>query len=122
MSLIEAINSRKLDMLGRANPGRINWKEISILIPARTETECFARHRQLLNSELIKGAFSPAEDEVILKLRSENMTFESIGRYLRRPGKRCSERCARLLNNQSIAHQQLQAECKRGGRNFGGEE
>lgn len=83
---------------------KLDWDKIRRVV-GRTESECMNQYRCLINAALRKGPFTRIEDETILKMKSENATFESIGRQLGRPGKRCSERYAKLIMKPKVPNE-----------------
>lgn len=90
--------SREQDELLRkclARYGRRSWKEIARHIPNRTDIQCLHRWNTVLNPDLVKGPWTPEEDEEIRSLVSQFDTprWSLIAKHLPgRIGKQCRER------------------------------
>ncbi|KAL0919628.1 hypothetical protein M5K25_011737 [Dendrobium thyrsiflorum] len=78
-----------------------NWKKIAESVPGRTEVQCLHRWQKVLNPELIKGPWTPEEDNIIIELVAKyGPTKWSIiaGSLPGRIGKQCRERWHNHLN------------------------
>ena len=78
-----------------------NWKKIAESLPGRTDVQCLHRWQKVLNPELVKGPWSDVEDDIVLKLVSENGAHKwtTIAEHLPgRMGKQCRERWHNHLN------------------------
>lgn len=72
-----------------------NWKAISDYLHSRTPTQCMHRWKKVLNPQLVKGAWTKEEDEILIRLVRENGPghWSSIAEHLTgRNGKQCRER------------------------------
>ncbi|XP_020102092.1 myb-related protein 3R-1-like isoform X2 [Ananas comosus] len=77
------------------------WKKIAEFFPDRTEVQCLHRWQKVLNPELIKGPWTPEEDEIIIELVKKYgpAKWSVIARSLPgRIGKQCRERWHNHLN------------------------
>ncbi|KAJ6816250.1 transcription factor MYB3R-3-like isoform X1 [Iris pallida] len=77
------------------------WKKIAESFPDRTEVQCLHRWQKVLNPELIKGPWTPEEDDKIVALVSKYgpSKWSLIARSLPgRIGKQCRERWHNHLN------------------------
>lgn len=77
------------------------WNLIAPKLPRRTPTQIAARWEKCLNPELIKGPFTPEEDQIILQFVEKNgpHSWPSISKMI--PGrspKQCRERWFNHLN------------------------
>ena len=82
------------------NKGK-NWKRIAETLPGRTDVQCLHRWQKVLNPELVKGPWTDDEDNLVLRLVSENgpQKWTSIAEHLPgRIGKQCRERWHNHLN------------------------
>ncbi|XP_006644989.1 transcription factor MYB3R-2 [Oryza brachyantha] len=78
-----------------------NWKKIAECFPYRTEVQCLHRWQKVLNPELIKGPWTPEEDDQIINLVKEYgpTKWSVIAKALPgRIGKQCRERWHNHLN------------------------
>ncbi|XP_020571175.1 transcription factor MYB3R-3 isoform X1 [Phalaenopsis equestris] len=78
-----------------------NWKKIAESVPGRTEVQCLHRWQKVLNPKLIKGPWTPEEDNVIIELVAKyGPTKWSViaGSLPGRIGKQCRERWHNHLN------------------------
>lgn len=81
--------------------GPRNWKSIATHFNDRTDVQCLHRWQKVLNPELIKGPWTKAEDEVVIKLvkRHGPKHWTTIASQLPgRMGKQCRERWHNHLN------------------------
>jgi myb-related protein len=72
-----------------------NWKLISDYLHNRTPTQCMHRWKKVVNPQLVKGAWTKDEDEILIRLVRENGPghWSSIAEHLvGRNGKQCRER------------------------------
>jgi len=72
-----------------------NWKKISALLKDRTDVQCLHRWQKVLNPELVKGAWTPDEDQKLAELVRlyGPQKWSDIARQLPgRIGKQCRER------------------------------
>lgn len=77
------------------------WKKIAEFFPDRTEVQCLHRWQKVLNPELVKGPWSPEEDEKIVALVAKygSAKWSLIAKALPgRIGKQCRERWHNHLN------------------------
>ncbi|CAL9117811.1 unnamed protein product, partial [Musa textilis] len=77
------------------------WKKIAESFPDRTEVQCLHRWQKVLNPELIKGPWTPEEDEKITSLVAKYgpKKWSVIANSLPgRIGKQCRERWHNHLN------------------------
>ncbi|XP_020571176.1 transcription factor MYB3R-3 isoform X2 [Phalaenopsis equestris] len=79
-----------------------NWKKIAESVPGRTEVQCLHRWQKVLNPKLIKGPWTPEEDNVIIELVAKyGPTKWSViaGSLPGRIGKQCRERSDNSIKN-----------------------
>jgi myb proto-oncogene protein len=72
-----------------------NWKKIAEHVKDRTDVQCLHRWQKVLNPELVKGPWTPEEDELVIKLVQKYgaKKWSLIASHLRgRIGKQCRER------------------------------
>lgn len=72
-----------------------NWKSVSALLHNRTQAQCLHRWQKVLNPNLVKGAWTREEDDMLLKLVQDNgpKNWSNIASHLKgRIGKQCRER------------------------------
>ncbi|XP_051113914.1 transcription factor MYB3R-3-like [Andrographis paniculata] len=77
------------------------WKKIAEFCPERTEVQCLHRWQKVLNPDLVKGPWTPEEDEKIKKLVDKYgpKKWSTIAKSLPgRIGKQCRERWHNHLN------------------------
>ncbi|XP_077239035.1 transcription factor MYB3R-3-like [Tasmannia lanceolata] len=77
------------------------WKKIAEYFPDRSEVQCLHRWQKVLNPELIKGPWTPEEDDKIIELVSKYgpAKWSVISKSLSgRIGKQCRERWHNHLN------------------------
>ena len=75
--------------------GAKNWKKIAKRMPNRTDVQCLHRWQKVLNPELVKGPWSPEEDELVKQLVEKYgpRSWSVIAKHLKgRIGKQCRER------------------------------
>ncbi|KAI0502029.1 hypothetical protein KFK09_016974 [Dendrobium nobile] len=78
-----------------------SWKKIAESIPDRTEVQCLHRWQKVINPELVKGSWTPLEDDVIINLVAKYgpTKWSVIAKSLPgRIGKQCRERWHNHLN------------------------
>ncbi|PON92007.1 GAMYB transcription factor [Trema orientale] len=78
-----------------------NWKKIAECISGRNDVQCLHRWQKVLNPDLIKGAWTKEEDDLIIEKVREFGTgkWSQIAKYLPgRIGKQCRERWHNHLN------------------------
>ncbi|XP_074271254.1 transcription factor MYB3R-3-like [Silene latifolia] len=78
-----------------------SWKKIAEFFPDRSEVQCLHRWQKVLNPELVKGPWTPEEDEMIIELvaRYGPSKWSIIAKSLPgRIGKQCRERWHNHLN------------------------
>ncbi|XP_072954935.1 transcription factor MYB3R-2-like [Typha angustifolia] len=78
-----------------------SWKKIAESFPDRTEVQCLHRWQKVLNPDLIKGPWTPEEDEKIINLVKKHgpAKWSDIAKSLPgRIGKQCRERWHNHLN------------------------
>ena len=78
-----------------------NWKKIAEHFEGRTDVQCLHRWQKVLNPELVKGPWTKAEDQLILKLVEEHgpKRWSLIAAQIDgRIGKQCRERWHNHLN------------------------
>jgi len=78
----------------KVNAGR-NWKKIAAHLPGRTDVQCLHRWQKVLKPGLIKGPWSPEEDELLERLVMVHgqKKWSLIAKELAgRLGKQCRER------------------------------
>lgn len=81
--------------------GDNDWKTIASALCHRTEIECYNRWHNSINTVQVKGAWSPEEDALVLKLVKEYgpKKWCQIAKHLHgRIGKQCRERWLNHLN------------------------
>jgi hypothetical protein len=81
--------------------GAKNWKAIAQHFPTRTDVQCLHRWQKVLNPDLIKGSWTPEEDQKIVDLVAEHgpKKWSIIASHLPgRIGKQCRERWHNHLN------------------------
>ena len=84
-----------------AKSGDHDWETISSALHHRTEIECYNRWHNSINTVQVKGAWSPEEDALVLKLVKEYgpKKWSQIAKHLHgRIGKQCRERWLNHLN------------------------
>ncbi|KAL6609852.1 hypothetical protein ACP70R_039821 [Stipagrostis hirtigluma subsp. patula] len=72
-----------------------HWKKIAAYFPDRTEVQCLHRWQKVLDPELIKGPWTPEEDDMIINMVKKHgpKKWSLIARSLDgRIGKQCRER------------------------------
>ncbi|KAL6841321.1 hypothetical protein ACP4OV_028839 [Aristida adscensionis] len=72
-----------------------HWKKIAAYFPDRTEVQCLHRWQKVLDPELIKGPWTPEEDDIIINMVKKHgpKKWSVIARSLNgRIGKQCRER------------------------------
>lgn len=76
-----------------------NWKEIQKSFPKKTTLQCFTRYKRI-RPGLIKGSWSPEEDEYIIQLvKLHGKHWSKIEKYLTtRNGKQIRERYLNVLD------------------------
>lgn len=77
------------------NFGKKDWKTISSFLPGRTEPQCMSRWKKSLDPDLVKGYWTPEEDQQIIDLVALYGTkcWTLIAKHLNgRLGKQCRER------------------------------
>ncbi|XP_062396963.1 v-myb avian myeloblastosis viral oncogene homolog-like 2a isoform X2 [Sardina pilchardus] len=77
------------------NFGQEDWKTIATFLPGRSEFHCHHRFRRVLDPELVKGGWTKAEDEMLVKLVEMYgcKKWTVIAKHLKgRHGKQCRER------------------------------
>lgn len=83
-----------------ANNAR-NWKKIAVSLPGRTDVQCLHRWQKVLKPGLIKGPWTPEEDDKVVSLvqRYGQKKWSFIAGELKgRLGKQCRERWYNHLN------------------------
>lgn len=78
-----------------------SWKKIAEFFPHRSEVQCLHRWQKVLNPELVKGPWTPEEDEKIIELVAKYgpTKWSVIAKSLPgRIGKQCRERWHNHLN------------------------
>lgn len=78
-----------------------SWKKIAEFFPDRSEVQCLHRWQKVLNPELVKGPWTPEEDEKIIELVKKYgpTKWSAIAKALPgRIGKQCRERWHNHLN------------------------
>ncbi|KAL6783868.1 hypothetical protein ACKKBG_A03810 [Auxenochlorella protothecoides x Auxenochlorella symbiontica] len=84
-----------------ATNGPGSWGHIAMLLPNRTEAQCFHRWQKVLNPEVCKGPWTKQEDQLILRLvdhyGAKQWTLVA-GHLQGRLGKQCRERWHNHLN------------------------
>ncbi|KAG9454676.1 hypothetical protein H6P81_007580 [Aristolochia fimbriata] len=78
-----------------------SWKKIAAFFPDRSEVQCLHRWQKVLNPELIKGPWTPEEDDKIIELVGNYgpTKWSVIAKSLHgRIGKQCRERWHNHLN------------------------
>lgn len=81
--------------------GGKNWKKISTRLPGRSDVQCLHRWQKVLKPGLIKGPWTPEEDETVVGLVKihGHKKWSYIARQLKgRLGKQCRERWYNHLN------------------------
>jgi hypothetical protein len=77
-----------------ANSGK-NWKKIAFFLPGRTDVQCLHRWQKVLKPGLVKGPWTPEEDNLVAELVEKygQKKWSFIARQLQgRLGKQCRER------------------------------
>lgn len=75
--------------------GGKNWKKIASKLRGRTDVQCLHRWQKVLKPGLVKGPWTPEEDNVVIELVEKHGTkkWSHIARQLNgRLGKQCRER------------------------------
>lgn len=75
--------------------GPKNWKKVAESLPDRSETQCLHRWQKVLNPDLIKGQWTPEEDQRMVELVQQHgaKKWSFIASQLKgRIGKQCRER------------------------------
>lgn len=74
--------------------GARNWKKIAEDVPGRNHVQCLQRWRKALDPSVVKGHWSPEEDEKLLALVSENpKNWGHVAKGIEgRTAKQCRER------------------------------
>jgi len=78
-----------------------NWKKIAEYFPERTDVQCLHRWQKVLNPELVKGPWTPEEDQKVIELVKiyGPKKWSLIASHLPgRIGKQCRERWHNHLN------------------------
>ena len=78
-----------------------NWKKISEILVGRTDVQCLHRWQKVLRPGLIKGPWTPEEDNAVIELVKQYgiKSWSFIARQLKgRLGKQCRERWHNHLN------------------------
>ncbi|XP_060557661.1 myb-related protein B-like isoform X2 [Ruditapes philippinarum] len=81
--------------------GNQDWKLVSRYFPDRSDLQCQHRWYKVLNPDLIKGPWTPEEDQKVLELVKQfgAKKWTIISKYLNgRTGKQCRERWHNHLN------------------------
>jgi len=81
--------------------GARNWKKVASYIKDRTDVQCLHRWQKVLNPSLIKGPWTPTEDNIVIEMVKKNgaKNWSEIARHLPgRIGKQCRERWHNHLN------------------------
>eukprot|EP01040_Poterioochromonas_malhamensis_P011847 gene11847-12923_t len=81
--------------------GGRNWKKIAEQIPDRTDVQCLHRWQKVLRPGLVKGPWTPEEDQLVTELVGKYgvKSWSFIARQLKgRLGKQCRERWYNHLN------------------------
>ncbi|GMH62807.1 hypothetical protein TrST_g12877 [Triparma strigata] len=84
----------------RVNDGK-NWKKIADDLPGRTDVQCLHRWQKVLRPGLVKGPWTPEEDELVKDLVGKygQKKWSFIAKQLKgRLGKQCRERWYNHLN------------------------
>jgi len=72
-----------------------NWKVIALEVPGRNHVQCLQRWKKVLTPGLVKGHWTPEEDEVLKKVvrRKDISTWAKVAEYVPgRTAKQCRER------------------------------
>ncbi len=75
--------------------GARNWKKVASFIKERTDVQCLHRWQKVLNPSLIKGPWTPAEDNIVIEMVKKHgpKNWSDIAQHLPgRIGKQCRER------------------------------
>eukprot|EP00924_Labyrinthula_sp_SR-Ha-C_P003534 maker-scaffold_53-snap-gene-0.37-mRNA-1 protein AED:0.02 eAED:0.02 QI:64/1/1/1/1/1/2/65/206 len=74
--------------------GPNNWKKVASFIPSRSYSQCFHRWIKVLKPGLVKGFWTPEEDQIILQAvaEGEEKWTRIATRIPGRLGKQCRER------------------------------
>jgi hypothetical protein len=78
-----------------------NWKKIAENFPDRTDVQCLHRWQKVLNPEVVKGPWTPEEDQKVIELVEQlgAKKWSQIAQHLPgRIGKQCRERWHNHLN------------------------
>lgn len=84
-----------------AEYGGKSWKKIASQLPGRTDVQCLHRWQKVLKPGLIKGPWTPEEDDTVIRLVKihGHKKWSYIARQLQgRLGKQCRERWYNHLN------------------------
>ena len=84
-----------------AEYGGKSWKKIASELPGRTDVQCLHRWQKVLKPGLIKGPWTPEEDDTVIRLVKTHghKKWSYIARQLQgRLGKQCRERWYNHLN------------------------
>lgn len=81
--------------------GARSWKKIAQYFDNRSDVQCLHRWQKVLNPELVKGPWTPEEDQIVLdlvhKFGAKNWSFIA-SKLDGRIGKQCRERWHNHLN------------------------
>ena len=81
--------------------GDKQWKTVALQVPGRSAVQCLHRWNKILKPGLVKGPWTPAEDEALLEwVRLEGPTkwTQCSGKIQGRSGKQCRERWFNTLD------------------------
>ncbi|XP_065175672.1 myb protein-like [Sycon ciliatum] len=94
-------DERLRELVTNFNSAEPDWRTIALTLGTRSEVQCQQRWTKVLSPDLVKGAWTKEEDEIVSQLVQEHgaRKWSLIASYLKgRIGKQCRERWHNHLN------------------------